>query len=225
MALTIIILIVFAIILYKKKKLEKWYEELSETDKTKVKELEIKLTEINSRVKNIMPKEYKLYEQLFDLSKNLVKNEEIVFFTNATIIIPTIIGKNTVNQSLETHIYVTNKKILIINKDNTKIIPLENISSIDSGTNGISKNFSWIKINDHSTTIELAAILKEDAIKLKEEINKGIENHKKVSIDITQTTEKDISDKIARLQVLYEEGVLTEYEFNIKKMELLDKIK
>lgn len=214
MTLIVLILIILGICYAVKRNNEKWYNELSMEDKTKIKELDIKLSEINPKIKNIMPKKYFLYKELYNLSKNFVNNEELMFFTSVTL-------TNNVNFE-KGYIYVTNKKILIKTKKYEKNIPLEKISSVDKGK---TMRNNWIKINDNSTTIDLNNIPKQDIEKLKKEINKGMEKHKNVSINITQTTEKDISDKIARLKVLYEEGVLTEYEFNIKKLELLDKIK
>lgn len=221
MAFVIIILIIVGIIIWQKKKDEKWYDSLSDLDKTKIKELDLKLSEINSKVKSMMPKKYKLYKELYSLSKNIVKDEEIVFFTSTNLITAVAIGNNVTNKIVKSYVYVTNKKILISNPKSSKTIPLEKISSMETGKT-IRNN--WIKINDNSTTIMLNNIPANDEIKLKEEINKGMEKHKNISINITQKTEKDIADKIARLQVLYEEGVLTEYEFNMKKLELLDKI-
>lgn len=214
MGFIILIIIIVLIAVISNKINEKWYNELSMEDKTKIKELDIKLSEINPEIKNIMPKKYFLYKELYSLSKNFVNNEELMFFTFVTL-------TNNVNFE-KGYIYVTNKKILIKTKKYEKNIPLEKISSVDKGK---TMRNNWIKINDNSTTIDLNNIPKQDIEKLKKEINKGLEKHKNVSININQTTEKDISDKIARLKVLYEEGVLTEYEFNIKKLELLDKIK
>ena len=52
-----------------------------------------------------------------------------------------------------------------------------------------------------------------------------MELHKSIDINITKVAEKDVADKIAKLKVLYDDGVLSEYEFNMKKIELLDKSK
>ena len=222
MILVIIRLIMVGIIYASKKNDEKWYNNLSTEEKTKIKELEIRLSEINSIVKKTMPKKYSLYRELFKLSKNLMKDEEIMFFTKGNILNTIMVGNNLTTRIEKGYIFITNKKILITTKKLQKNIPLEKISSVDTGKTLMRH---WIKINDNSTTIQLNDISCEDIEKIKDEINKGMEKHKNVSINITQTTEKDISDKIARLKVLYEEGVLTEYEFNMKKLELLDKIK
>ena len=214
MGIIIVILIIIGIVLIKDMLNKKWYENLDIESKTKIKELDLRLTDLNYKVKNKMPKKYYLYKLLFELSKNLLKDEEIIFFTEMTL-------SENVNFD-KGYIYITNKRILIKSKKYEKNIGLEKISSVDSGKS-IGNN--WLKINDNSTTVQLNNIPKQDINRFKEEINKGIEKHKNISINITQKTEKDISDKISRLKVLFDEGVLTEYEFNMKKLELLDKIK
>jgi hypothetical protein len=217
MVLFVIIVIIVAIVIIKKKRDEKWYDELSINEKTKIKQIDIKLKEVNSRIKNVMPKKYRLYRMLSDLSNYLTKDEEIVYFTRYLNRVENVL-KNTGPAG---YIYVTNKRILIVDLQ-YKNIPLEKVSSISSA-NSLARN--GIIINDSSTSEKLLGINKNDVNKLIKVINEGMEKHKNISININQTTEKDVSDKIARLKALYDEGILTEYEFNVKKMELLEKVK
>ncbi len=212
MLIIILLLMIILAVIWKKRVDKKWYDSLSEMGKTEIKELEIRLSEINPKLVQKKPDKYTFYKELYDLSKHLIKDEEITFYIRA--------GHSTSNNNTDNYVYVTNKKLLIIgiSGNNSKSIPFEKINSIDTDM------FSLI-INDGSTAFKIALGSKENLIRLREEINKGMENHKNISIHMTQTTEKDVADKIARLQVLYEEGVLTEYEFNMKKMELLDKVK
>ena len=217
MVLFVIIVIIVAIVIIKKKRDEKWYDELSINEKTKIKQIDIKLKEVNSRIKNVMPKKYRLYRMLSDLSNYLTKDEEIVYFTRYLNRVENVL-KNTGPAG---YIYVTNKRILIVDLQ-YKNIPLEKVSSISSA-NSLARN--GIIINDSSTSEKILGINKNDVNKLIKVINEGMEKHKNISININQTTEKDVSDKIARLKALYDEGILTEYEFNVKKMELLEKTK
>lgn len=217
MVLFVIIVIIVAIVIIKKKRDEKWYDELSINEKTKIKQIDIKLKEVNSRIKNVMPKKYRLYRMLSDLSNYLTKDEEIVYFTRYLNRVENVL-KNTGPAG---YIYVTNKRILIVDLQ-YKNIPLEKVSSISSA-NSLARN--GIIINDSSTSEKLLGINKNDVNKLIKVINEGMEKHKNISININQTTEKDVSDKIARLKALYDEGILTEYEFNVKKIELLEKTK
>lgn len=50
-------------------------------------------------------------------------------------------------------------------------------------------------------------------------------NYKSFKIEINKTVEKDVTDKIEKLATLHKEGELTDYEFAMKKMELLEKLK
>lgn len=216
--LLILILIIIVIIVFiKKKRDEKWYNELSTEEKTRIKQMDRRLNEVNPKIKNIMPKKYRLYKMLSELLNYLTKEEEIIYFTRYLSRIENIL-KNTGPAG---YIYITNKRVLIVDLQ-YKNIPLEKISSISSA-NSLSRN--GIIINDNSTSEKLLGINKNDVNKLIKVINEGMEKHKNISININQITEKDVSEKIARLKTLYEEGVLTEYEFNIKKMELLENIK
>lgn len=213
MEILIIILVIVVVAYVTRRHYNKWYEKLPTEEKSVIKELELKLKDINPKIENKMDRSSLfLYKELYNLSKNLIKNEEIIFFTSTMIADKFDTG----------YVYVTNKRVLVKVKKYEKSIPLEKISSIDTG-NKMGRN--WIRINVNLTAILLDKIPKQDILRLKEEINNGMQKHKNVSIDITQTTEKDIADKISRLRVLYEEGVLTEYEFSMKKLELLDKMK
>ena len=218
MGMIILIAIVVLIFVIYNKTSEKWYNNLSEKEKIEIRELELRLSELNERVKKQMPKKYILYKELNSLAEKLVPEEEIMYFTKVSLNIDKNVGNQYASVIVSGYIYVTNKKVLLLSKKNTKIIPMEKISSIDAGRK-IGNN--WIKINDNNTTTEITRIPEWDMERIQQEINKGMEKHKNVSININQKTEKDIADKIARLQVLYKEGVLTEYEFNMKKLELL----
>lgn len=211
MFILVIVGIIVMIVIWKKVTDEKWYKSLSDTERTRMKELEIRLNELNPKLVQKKPDKYTFYRELYDLSKHLIKDEEITFYIR--------VG-HSISNNTDNYVYVTNKKLLIIGilGNNSKSIPFEKISSIET-------DMLSIIINDGSTTLKISSSSKQNLTRLREEINKGMENHKNISIHMTQTTEKDVADKIARLQVLYEEGVLTEYEFNMKKMELLDKVK
>lgn len=54
---------------------------------------------------------------------------------------------------------------------------------------------------------------------------KYIETGTVTKIEHRYITEETVQDQIKKLSELYKDGILTEYEYNIKKMELLEKIK
>lgn len=120
-----------------------------------------------------------------------------------------------------TYIFNTNKRIILIEDSKTKtntIIPFSKIDSLSFGDD-------WIQLNTVTSQIKMQNMRPNEVIQLNKEINDGLESHKTLDINITRITEKDISEKIAKLKVLFDEGILTEYEFAMKKMELLDKAK
>ena len=61
MGMIILIVIVVLIFIISNKINEKWYNELSENEKIRIRELDLRLSELNERVKKQMPKKYMLY--------------------------------------------------------------------------------------------------------------------------------------------------------------------
>lgn len=213
MVLFVIIVIIVAIVIIKKKRDEKWYDELSINEKTKIRQLNIRLKEINVKQHEMLPQKYSLYKFIYRILSDIGKDEEIIFFSSYRIRVEDIMTQNGPGG----YIYITNKKVLLKDKQNQHL-PLEKISSVTFNKNGIIIHYD-------AGSIKLLGIPKKDIQEIINDINRGMENHKNISININQTTEKDVSDKIARLKALYDEGILTEYEFNVKKMELLEKTK
>lgn len=217
-AVTGFILLIFAIIMFYASreiftsKNMKWFDELPESMQERIVETELTLTEINPKVKNLLSKnKNKLYKIIYELLQNFTEDEQIEYFTCSEKLV-SMYGFNT---KVNCFVYCTNKKI-IIESDTLKILHYEKINSIENNKRNII-------IKDNIESITLQNMNKEDVVRLKQEINKQMELHKSVDINITKVTQRDITDKIARLRSLYEDGVLTEYEFNMKKLELLDK--
>ncbi len=186
----------------------KWFNKLTDIQKAKIIELDTKLRALNLsaskklsffNIKNFRyPKIYHLIELLSD-------DEDILYFS---------FGEEC---SKKIHIYITNKKI-ILDGAYSKSIQYEKINSIENGKN-------WLKIITSSECIQISQIASNDTKQLVKDIRDTMELHKSIDINITKVAEKDVADKIAKLKVLYDDGVLSEYEFNMKKIELLDKSK
>ncbi len=206
--ITLIFIIIFMIIgwiSYKligaiENNLEKKYKKLPLEERQKIEELNVKLNALNSKLTS--KKIVNVYESIKLLIDNLILGEDVLYWTMT---------------SSNDRIYITNKKIILMQETTIKYIMIEKINSIkktgskdieiyDSAEKNII-NFLYAKDRDDFTKI----VIEE------------MEKHKNVSININQVSEKDIVDKIAKLKALYDEGILTEYEFNMKKMELLDK--
>ena len=146
-----------------------------------------------------------------EIGQSLRDDENILYFTRGN------------GQS----IFCTNKRIIILYingmKQYQKQIPIEKISSIVTQT-GLM--YGKIKITDNaSSKIVIDKVVGDDAKIFVNKVNEQMENYKSFKIEINNTTEKDITDKIEKLAELHKEGILTDYEFATKKMELLEKLK
>ena len=125
------------------------------------------------------------------------------------------------NKQLE--VLCTSKRILMVNSG---IVPqrheisIEKIEGLSLEGKGLSTNLHII-IGGKEFILQAVNNCQEFMNVVHEQMN----NYKSLKININNTVEKDISDKIEKLSQLYKDGVLTEYEFNMKKMELLDKVK
>ena len=125
------------------------------------------------------------------------------------------------NKQLE--VLCTNKRILMVNSG---IVPerveirIDKIDSLSLESTGLST-----KLRIHTTG---ADYIIEQLINCREfmnVVNEQIDNYKSFNIEINKNIEKDITDKIEKLAELYKDGILTEYEFSTKKMELLEQLK
>lgn len=187
----------------------RWFKKLSESQKTKIIQLDTNLKTLNLKayknmggflnIKNIR------YPKIYQLLENLSQNEDALYFSFGKI------------ELKKVYIYITNKKI-ILNTDSSKSIQYEKINTVEN-----SKN--CLKVITNSENIQISQIPSGDEKQLAKYVRDTMELHKSIDVNITQTFEKDVADKIAKLKVLYDEGILSEYEFNMKKIELLDKSK
>lgn len=124
-------------------------------------------------------------------------------------------------------IFVTNKKIILIDNvilnKGVQQVPMESISSISKERGVLLGKIKIINNSGKEMLIENVSTSEIDIFIKK--VNEQKENYKSFNIEVNKTVERDITDKIEKLSELYKEGVLTEYEFATKKMELLEKLK
>lgn len=156
------------------------------------------------------------------LDKILTDNENIVYAINA--VSPKYKDKISFGKTL--YAILTNKRLVLLDKGTFNIeqtiTGLEKIDSI----NKKDKLFnSDIYINTNTTQNILFNVEKKEANIFVNCFNQELENYKSFSLQINKTVEKDITDKIEKLAELHKDGVLTDYEFSTKKMELLEKLK
>lgn len=125
------------------------------------------------------------------------------------------------NKQLE--ILSTNKRIIMVN---TGIMPERNeisIEKIDSMQLESKGLFIALHINVGSTKFIIENL--SNYQEFMNVVNEQMNNYKSFKIEINKTVEKDVTDKIEKLAELHKEGILTEYEFATKKMELLESLK
>lgn len=114
----------------------------------------------------------------------------------------------------------TDKRIIIksLTSSYTNIIPIEKITSVTQNGSRVYINQNWVNLS----TIELAT-------KFTNIVNNQVSSFQTVgqSIKIENkiVTEETITSQLQKLSDLHEAGVLTDYEYSIKKQELLDKMK
>lgn len=134
--------------------------------------------------------------------------------------------RNSISFGKTLYIFLTNKKIVFLDKGifniEEQITMLEKIDTIAQKKKILSSD---IYIYTGSTQTILANVEKQQAETFIQKVNEEIENYKTFSIQVNKTVEQDITDKIGKLAELHREGVLTDYEFSTKKMELLEKLK
>lgn len=180
-----------------------------------IKEINNQINSTKEILKKINPKCVCNRGVIVELNNIKPKEEDIIYFVG---------GKCEQNYY---NVFVTNKRILFITSatfSSAQIqIPLEKISSI-SRVKGIMT--SKIKIWDGTIAgVEISGVPNDSANTFVNVVNEQLNNYKSFKIEVNKTVEKDITDKIEKLSDLYKSGILTEYEFNIKKMELLEKLK
>ncbi len=174
----------------------------------------MKIDEIDARLQKILGK--KLMNQKI-IVKYLVgilqPNEQIEAFATGMF------------ENKTMSLLTTNKRVIIFHKGligSTQIeIPIEKINSI-----GQKKGFlvGELHIWDGSSKIVITKVPVGQISKYVSATNDIINNYKTIKIEMNQTVEKDITDKIEKLAELHKEGILNDYEFATKKMELLEKI-
>lgn len=150
-----------------------------------------------------------------ELNNTLSPDEKIIYFTGGTY------------NSKNYNIFVTNRRVVFISSVAFNVeqfqIPIEKISSISTVKGLLTSN---IKIWDGSAIgVEIYQVKNKQATIFVNKVNEQLENMKTFSIQVNKNIERDILDKIEKLSELCKDGILTEYEFNMKKMELLEKLK
>lgn len=156
------------------------------------------------------------------LNEIIPKDENMIYAINAV----SSKYKNTISFGKTLYAILTNKRLIILDKGIFNIeqttINLDKIDSIYKKDRILNSD---VYIYTNSTQALLANVEKKEADIFINYVNEELENYKSFSIQINKNTEKDITDKIEKIAELHKDGILTDYEFSTKKMELLEKLK
>lgn len=143
------------------------------------------------------------------------REEEILFIERAN---------NKINGNAYAGIFIiTNRKVLHVFKllfeEKSNQIEYNQISSYNIDKGLMMTN---LKINTNGNTLSLDFGNKKDLnIKIREALEKCKNYNQSQNIIINKD---DIVTKLQKLSDLHREGILTEYEYSIKKQELLNKV-
>lgn len=137
------------------------------------------------------------------LEKSIMPNEEI-------LAVPSLAGL--------AYAILTDKRVILKDSLREFITPIEKI-------NNVVRNYRTIYINDNFITLSLA----DDAEKFVNMINNKISNiqtvKETIKIENKIVTEESITSQLQKLSNLHDSKVLSDYEYFMKKQELLDKMK
>ena len=181
--------------------------------------------EIVRKLKSINPKIKVNKKMIQEISSGILSDEEILYVIKGDAVFPSNMPNlNTIVK--QAVVILTNKRVFAATKSvvscNSINIPIENIKGITANNVFFRRK---IAINNNGMNVELIIPSKEEANKLVGKINEQLDNYKSFKIEVNKTVEQEITEQIEKLSDLYKEGILTEYEFATKKMELLEKLK
>lgn len=121
-----------------------------------------------------------------------------------------------------TNIYtiVTDKRVIIKgDKSNyVTIIPMEKISSVRQNGSTIYMNQNWVNLLSIDVATQMVNLI-NNQISNSQTIDKVIKIENKI------VSEETITSQLKKLSDLHDAKILTDYEYSIKKQELLDKMK
>lgn len=132
---------------------------------------------------------------------------------------------NTKSSRVDRIMVCTNKQLIffkagIFETYNSSIL-MEKVDFLETDIGMFSAS---ITINYNSGNKILYLMDTKNVIKFANIINEQINSYKTIKIQNTQITQENFIDQISRLADLYKNGTLTEYEFSMKKQELLNKV-
>ncbi len=143
------------------------------------------------------------------MEKNIMPNEKILAAAPTSDMLSGVVA------------VITDKRLIyvgVINKGFVRVYPLEKISSVMQNGQYVYVNEQFIVMQDEKLATQFVGLL-NNTISSTQTIGETIKIENKI------VTEETITSQLSKLSDLYKANVLTEYEYSIKKQELLDKMK
>lgn len=115
---------------------------------------------------------------------------------------------------------LTDRRIIIKGDNNnyTNIIPLEKVTSVTQNGTRIFINQNWVNLLSVPLATKVMQLI-NNQVSSTQTVKEAIKIENKI------VTEETITSQLSKLADLHKAGVLTDYEYSIKKQELLNKMK
>lgn len=115
---------------------------------------------------------------------------------------------------------ITDKRIIIKGdrSNYTNIIPMEKVTSVTQNGTRLFINQNWINLLSVNLATEIMELINSQ-VSSTQTVKETIKIENKI------VTEETITSQLQKLSDLHKAGILTDYEYSVKKQELLDKMK
>lgn len=115
---------------------------------------------------------------------------------------------------------ITDKRVIFENKSNGVeiITPIEKIETVIQNGAIVNVNSNWINLQSVNKASKIVELINKQVSSI-QTIGQAIKIENKI------VTEETITSQLQKLSDLHKANVITDYEYSIKKQELLDKMK
>lgn len=113
---------------------------------------------------------------------------------------------------------VTDKRVIFENKGNDIMTPIEKIETVIQNGTVVTVNKNWIELLSGDKASKIVNLINKQVSSI-QTVGQAIKIENKI------VTEETITSQLKKLSDLHDAKVLTDFEYSMKKQELLDKIK
>lgn len=150
-------------------------------------------------------------------------NEYVLLAMPTNMIITTANTKK--KEKLPGVVFLTNRRFLfhykVLLNSSTEIVPVEEIRSVSCSGNGMTGGH--VEIHTFTKTYNMLVSYKQSIIQKIKNTFESVKNSASLN-NQGNVQQPDVLDQIEKIAALKEKGILSEEEFQLKKMELLAKL-